>query len=85
MEFDDVKFSVVGLKQVMRGLDADELETVYLADDTDLSIRNKIMEKARECGVPIVHIPNMRMLGDAAGIDVKAAVAGVAKAEEAFE
>lgn len=85
MNFDEIKFSVVGLKQVMRGLDEGELETVYLADDTDLSIRNRVMEKARKQNVPIVHIPNMKMLGRAAGIDVKAAVAGTEKAKEAFE
>lgn len=82
MELKDLKFSVVGLKQVMKSLDAEELETVYLADDTELNIRNKVLEKSRTKNIPVVHIPTMKMLGEAAGIEVKASVAGVRRPSE---
>lgn len=76
MDDDSTAFSVVGLKQVLKGLDALELEKVYLAEDADAFIREQIIEKCRESDIEVISVPDMEQLGRIAGIDVGAAVAG---------
>lgn len=71
------KPGVVGLKQVLRALDADQLSAVYLADDADESIRRRVSERCESCGVTIKPVESMRALGTVAGIDVGAATAGI--------
>ena len=81
MDDDNTAFSVVGLKQVLRGLEAGEIDKVFLAEDADAFIREQIMEKCRDLHVEVVPVSDMEKLGRAAGIDVGAAVAGSLKAE----
>lgn len=71
------KPGVVGLKQVLRALDADQLSAVYLADDADEPIRRRVIERCEACGVAVKQIESMRALGTVAGIDVGAATAGI--------
>lgn len=68
---------VVGLKQVLRALEADELSAVYLADDAEGHIRRRVIERAEKCKVSILPIETMQALGNIAGIDVGAATAGI--------
>ena len=70
------KPGVVGLKQVLRALDAGDLSAVCLADDAEEHIRRRVIERCEECGVQIQSIESMRALGNLAGIDVGAAAAG---------
>ena len=72
-------FSVVGLKQVLRELDSERIETVYLAKDADPEIRNTVLAKCRDKEVTVETVPTMKELGQLAGIEVKAAVAGIFK------
>jgi len=81
MDDDQKAFSVVGLKQVLKGLNAMELDKVFLADDADASIREQVIEKCRECHIEVVSVPDMERLGRMARIDVDAAVAGSLKTE----
>ena len=82
MEPDDKKPGVVGLKQVLRALEAGELSAVYLAEDAEEHIRSRVTGRCSVCGVPVFPAGSMRALGSAAGIDVGAAVAGVLKGAE---
>ena len=76
MDDDHTAFSVVGLKQVLKALDATEIDKVFLAEDADESIREQVMEKCRESRIEVISVPDMEELGRRAGIDVGAAVAG---------
>ena len=54
MDSDSRKPGVVGLKQVLRGLDADRLSAVYLADDAEEHIRSRVIERCRMRNVPVI-------------------------------
>lgn len=79
MDSDSRKPGVVGLKQVLRGLDANRLSAVYLADDAEEHIRSRVIERCRMRNVPVIPAESMSVLGCAAGIDIGAAVAGVVR------
>lgn len=68
---------VVGLKQVLRALDAGTLSAVYLADDAQEHIRRRVIERAKTHETEIIPIESMQALGTIAGIDVGAATAGI--------
>ena len=76
MDDDHTAFSVVGLKQVLKALEAMEIGKVFLAEDADASIRKQVIEKCREFHIEVIPVPDMEELGRTAGIDVGAAVAG---------
>ena len=81
MDDDYTAFSVVGLKQVLKGLDANELDKIFLAEDADSAIREQLIEKCKECHIDVVSVSDMDRLGRMAGIDVGAAVAGSPKVD----
>lgn len=68
---------VVGSKQVLKAIAAGQLMSVYLAEDADAFILQKIIQACAQHGVVPVRIPTMRELGEACSIDVGAACAGV--------
>lgn len=68
---------VVGSKQVLKAIAAGQLVRVYLAEDADAFITQKILQACVQHGVVTVRIPTMRELGEACEIDVGAACAGV--------
>ena len=71
------KPGVVGLKQVLRALEADRLSAVYLADDAEEHIRRRVIERCERVGAAVIPVESMRALGTVAGIDVGAATAGI--------
>lgn len=70
---------VVGLKQLLRGLEADEIGAVYIADDADEALKERIMEAIGGKEIHVIYVETMRLLGDECGIDVGAACAGILK------
>lgn len=68
---------VVGLKQTLRAIHEDAAVRVYVAEDVDGFVHNKIVTACKERGVTPVSIPSMKELGDACGIDVGAAAAAI--------
>ena len=75
------KNAIVGTKQVLKAIEAGKLSHVYLAEDAEAFLRNKLIAACTEHGVEIRPIPTMQELGETCGIDVGAACAGVAIAE----
>lgn len=69
--------AAVGTKQVLRLLNAGGLTRVYIAQDAEAYLVNKLEAACREHGVETVFVPTMRELGKTCGIDVGAACAGV--------
>ena len=70
---------VSGVKQSRRVLRDGLARTVYLARDADPALTEPIRSLCRERGVPVDDRCTMRELGQAAGIQVGAAVAAVLK------
>lgn len=71
------RIDVTGMKQVLRAVEAEKLSVVFVADDADAHIREKILIKCAEHGVETVPVSSMKELGKACGIAVGAACAGI--------
>lgn len=70
---------VVGIKETKRALDKKEVQKVYLAQDAD---PKKIESLEKECdhqNVEVDRTMNSVSIGEACGIAVKAAAAGILK------
>lgn len=70
---------IVGAKQVKRALNLQEVEAVFIAMDADEKVTDEIIQICKEKHVEVVHIKNMKELGDACSIDVNAATAALLK------
>ncbi|NLC02892.1 MAG: 50S ribosomal protein L7ae-like protein [Tissierellia bacterium] len=68
---------VVGAKQVKRALKTSDVELVYIAEDAEEKVTVDIIELCNEKHIPIVQIETMKILGDACGISINAAVAAL--------
>lgn len=73
---------VVGFKQTLKAIQAEEAEMVYLAKDADERVTGPIRKECLNKGINIVEVESMAELGRACSIEVGAAVAGVMKAKE---
>lgn len=70
---------VVGTKQVLRGLKAGTLARIYVANDADTFLYQRITQAAEAAGVPAVRVASMKELGDACAVQVPTAAAGICK------
>jgi ribosomal protein L7Ae-like RNA K-turn-binding protein len=71
---------VVGARRLAKAIEAGEIQMVYVALDADLLITKKVIELARQKGVSVVEVDSMAHLGEAAGVQVPTAAAGIKKA-----
>lgn len=72
---------VVGTRRLLKALEQGKVKTVYLAMDADLYITDQVKGACRNFSVPIVEVPTKKELGEACGVEVKTAAAGVLKVE----
>jgi large subunit ribosomal protein L7A len=70
---------IVGTKQVTRAVAAGTVKTVYLATDADVFVTRKVRDLCNEKNVDVIDVPSMKALGEACGVEVKAAVAAIKK------
>lgn len=68
---------VVGTRRLVRAVLAGEISEVYLAQDADLFIVRQVKDACNQAGVRIVEVDSMKHLGEACGVDVKTASAGI--------
>lgn len=76
-ELETAKNRLVGTKQVLKAIEAGEVEVLYVAKDADDAIRNKILNAASGKRIQIVYADNMQKLGDVCGIEVCTACAAI--------
>ena len=79
---EDLKNSVsrvVGTKQVLRGLKSGTLAKVYVANDADTFLYQRIVRATESAGVLVVRVPTMKELGLLCGVEVASAAAGIAR------
>ena len=67
----------VGTKSVLRALKAGQLSRVYMAVDADTFLFQQVVRAAEAAGVPVTRVPTMKELGEACGVAVKTAAAGL--------
>jgi len=68
---------VTGAKQSRRAIRDGLVLRVYLARDADPNLTGPLRALCQEMGVPVAEVPTMQELGQAAGIQVGAAVAAL--------
>ncbi len=75
----NAKNKVVGLKQLLRELEAKTVLSVYIASDAEAELKSKIHVAIGDQDINIVEVDSMRELGDVCNIDVSAACAAILK------
>ncbi len=70
---------VVGTRRLVRAVQAGEVAEAYIARDADLFIVRQVREACNAAGVRMVEVDTMKQLGEACGIEVKTASAGILK------
>jgi large subunit ribosomal protein L7A len=70
---------IAGMKQVLKAVTKHSLECVYIAADADEYLIEKLRNACGEAGIPVIEAESMAELGEACGIDVGAACAGILK------
>lgn len=69
----------IGINQTIKAIEQGQVEEVYIAQDADKRLTQKIALLCKEKGVPVIYVDSMRRLGKACGIDVGAATAAIKK------
>ena len=68
---------IVGVKQLSKALADGTVRKVFLADDADPALTDPVREACTLAGIPVETVASARQLGQACGISVAAAAAGV--------
>ncbi|MCQ2437745.1 MAG: ribosomal L7Ae/L30e/S12e/Gadd45 family protein [Clostridia bacterium] len=68
---------VVGTRRLIRAIEAGEISEIFLARDADLFIRRQVTDAANSKGIRITEVDTMKLLGEACGVEVKTASAGL--------
>jgi len=68
---------VVGAKQVLRAIEAGGVSRVFIAQDADMFVTRPVFDACRAAGIEIIEVPSMKALGEACGVQVKAAAAAI--------
>ena len=71
---------VVGTRRLLRAIQAGEIAEAYVGRDADLFILRQVRQVCNEAGVRMVEVDSMKMLGEACGVEVRTAAAGIRKA-----
>lgn len=70
---------VVGTRRLVRAILAGEIAEAYIAQDADLFIVRQVKDACNRMNVRIVEAESMKKLGEACGIEVRTASAGIRK------
>lgn len=65
----------VGTKQTLKMVELGKAAEVYVAQDADPRIKQRILDLCKKTGVKITYVDSMDWLGKACGIEVGAAMA----------
>ena len=68
---------VVGTRKLVKALQAGQIRLAYLADDCDLFISGQVRKLCEAGNIPVVTVRTMKELGEACGIEVPCASAGI--------
>ena len=73
------KKKVVGSKETLQAIKNKSAHCVFVARDSDLEIKNKIITEAKKSNINIKEIESKMQLGRVCGIEVAAASAALLK------
>lgn len=69
----------VGVKQTEKSVLRNNAAKVYVANDADERVTEKLLELCQEKDIEVINVESMNELGKACGIHVKAAAAAILK------
>ena len=70
---------IVGIKQLRKALTRGEITAVFLAENADPALTEPLEAMAKQAEIPVCRVATMKELGQACGIAVGAAAAGIRK------
>lgn len=70
---------IIGTKQTLKAMKNGEASAVFIADDAENHIIQKVARLAEQLQIPCERVASMEKLGRACGIDVGAAAVAVKK------
>jgi len=70
---------IIGTKQTLKAMKNGEVSEVFLADDADKQLTEKVADVANELDISCHHVDSMKKLGTACGIDVGASTVAIKK------
>lgn len=76
------KRKTIGSKQTVKGICSGRVASVFLAEDADSHVIQPILQLCIEHQVPTIRVESMLILGNACGIQVGAAAAGIIRETE---
>ncbi|MEH7235961.1 50S ribosomal protein L7ae-like protein [Bacillus sp. JJ1562] len=68
---------IIGTKQAVKAIQADEVSEIVVAEDADRRVINKVLQLAEEQHIPISKVDSMKKLGKACGIEVGASAVAI--------
>lgn len=68
---------IIGTKQTLKAMSNGDVSEVFIADDADQQIIQKVKHAANELNVPCARVDSKKKLGAACGIDVGASTVAV--------
>lgn len=68
---------IIGTKQALKAMDNGEVSEVFIAEDVDQHITDKIMDEAVKLNIPFTLVDSKKKLGEACNIDVNASVVAI--------
>lgn len=68
---------IIGTKQTLKAMNNDEVSEVFIAQDVDQFISNKLIEEAKQLNIPFTIVDSKKQLGKACNIDVNASVVAI--------
>ena len=70
---------VVGTRRLVRAILAGEIDEAFVARGADLFILRQVRDACNKMGVRMTEAESMKALGEACGVEVKTASAGIKK------
>ncbi|WP_085993691.1 ribosomal L7Ae/L30e/S12e/Gadd45 family protein [Oceanobacillus senegalensis] len=68
---------IIGTKQSLKAMKNGEVSEVFIADDADSHVTQKVASLAKELDIPCKRVASKRKLGVACGIEVSASAVAV--------
>ena len=68
---------IIGTKQTLKAMHNGEVSEVFIAEDADSHITNRVLEEAKKMQIPYVLVDSKKKLGKACKIDVGASTVAI--------
>ncbi len=68
---------IIGMKQTLKSMNNGVISEIFIAEDVDQFITDKIIEEAKRFDIPYTLVDSKKQLGKACNIDVDASVVAI--------